>query len=47
MPGYIIVQLLGATPPRTRDGQDWQAFLMEIALTGGLLSVILGIASWA
>jgi aquaporin Z len=65
VPGYIIVQLLGATLAclfllavfgniehlgATLPGagyQDWQAFLMEIALTAGLLSVILGTASGA
>ena len=65
VPGYIIVQLVGATLAclfllavfgnvehlgATLPGpgyQDWQAFLMEIALTAGLLSVILGTASAA
>src|SRR6476469_3748854 len=65
MPGYIIVQLLGATLAclfllavfgnvehlgATLPGagyKDWQAFLMEIVLTAGLLSVILGTASAA
>ncbi len=65
VPGYIIVQLLGATLAclfllavfgnvehlgATLPGpgyQDWQALLMEIALTAGLLSVILGTASAA
>ena len=65
VPGYIIVQLLGATLAclfllavfgnvehlgATLPGpgyHDWQAFLMEIALTAGLLSVILGTASAA
>ncbi|HEY3943766.1 MAG TPA: aquaporin [Solirubrobacteraceae bacterium] len=65
VPGYIIVQLLGATLAclfllavfgnvehlgATLPGpgyHDWQAFLMEIALTGVLLSVILGTASAA
>ena len=65
VPGYIIVQLLGATLAclfllamfgnvehlgATLPGagyKDWQAFLMEIALTGVLLSVILGTASAA
>ena len=65
VPGYIIVQLLGATLAclfllavfgniqhlgATLPGpgyKDWQAFLMEIALTAGLLSVILGTASAA
>jgi len=65
VPGYIIVQLLGATLAclfllavfgnvehlgATLPGpgyQDWQALLMEIALTGVLVSVILGTASAA
>ncbi|MGZ4185481.1 MAG: MIP/aquaporin family protein [Solirubrobacteraceae bacterium] len=65
VPGYIIVQLLGATLAclfllavfgnvehlgATLPGPgyaNWQAFLMEIALTAGLLSVILGTASAA
>ena len=65
VPGYIIVQLFGATLAclfvlalfgdvehlgATLPGagyHDWQAFLMEIALTAGLLSVILGTASAA
>jgi aquaporin Z len=65
VPGYIVVQLLGATLAclfllavfgniqhlgATLPGpgyHNWQAFLMEIALTGGLLSVILGTASAA
>jgi aquaporin Z len=65
VPGYIIVQLLGATLAclfllavfgniqhlgATLPGpgyHDWQAFLMEIALTAALLSVILGTASAA
>ena len=65
VPGYIIVQLLGATLAclfllavfgnvehlgATLPGpgyKDWQALLMEIALTGVLLSVILGTASAA
>jgi aquaporin Z len=65
VPGYIIIQLLGATLAclfllavfgnvqhlgATLPGpgyHDWQAFLMEIALTAGLLSVILGTASAA
>ena len=46
VPGYIIVQLLGATLPGP-GYQDWQALLMEIALTAVLLSVILGTASGA
>jgi aquaporin Z len=65
VPGYVIVQLLGATLAclfllavfgnvqhlgATLPGpgyHDWQAFLMEIVLTLGLLSVILGTASAA
>jgi aquaporin Z len=65
VPGYIIVQLLGATLAclfllavfgnvqhlgATLPGpgyHDWQALLMEIALTGVLVSVILGTASAA
>ena len=65
VPGYIIVQLLGATLAclfllavfgnvehlgATLPGPgyaNWQALLMEIALTAGLLSVILGTASAA
>ena len=65
VPGYIIVQLAGATLAclfllavfgniqhlgATLPGpgyEDWQAFLMEIVLTAGLLSVILGTASAA
>jgi aquaporin Z len=65
VPGYIIVQLVGATLAglfllavfgnvehlgATLPGagyHDWQAFLMEIVLTAGLLSVILGTASAA
>jgi aquaporin Z len=65
VPGYIIVQLLGATLAAlfllavfgdvghlgaTLPGPDyakWQALLMEIALTTGLVSVILGTASAA
>ncbi len=65
VPGYIIVQLIGATLAclfllavfgniqhlgATLPGpgyKDWQAFLMEIVLTAGLLSVILGTASAA
>ena len=65
VPGYIIVQLIGATLAclfllavfgnvehlgATLPGpgyHNWQAFLMEIALTAGLLSVILGTASGA
>jgi aquaporin Z len=40
------VEHLGATLPGA-GYHDWQAFLMEIALTGGLVSVILGTASAA
>ena len=40
------VEHLGATLPGP-GYHDWQAFLMEIALTGVLLSVILGTASAA
>ena len=40
------VQHLGATLPGA-GYHAWQAFLMEIALTGGLVSVILGTASAA
>src|SRR5438445_7203941 len=65
VPGYIVVQLIGATLAclfllavfgnvehlgATLPGagyKEWQAFLMEIALTGGLVSVILGTASKA
>ena len=65
VPGYIIVQLVGATLAclfvlavfgnvehlgATLPGpgyHDWQALMMEIALTAGLLSVILGTASAA
>ena len=65
VPGYIIVQLIGATLAclfllavfgniqnlgATLPGpgyEDWQALLMEIALTAGLVSVILGTASAA
>ncbi len=65
VPGYILVQLLGATLAclfllavfgniehlgATLPGPgyaNWQALLMEIALTAGLLSVILGTASAA
>ena len=65
VPGYIIVQLLGATLAclfllavfgdvqhlgATLPGpgyENWQALLMEIALTAGLVSVILGTASAA
>jgi aquaporin Z len=65
VPGYIIMQLLGATLAclfllavfgnvehlgATLPGpgyQDWQALLMEIALTAVLVSVILGTASAA
>ncbi len=65
VPGYIVVQLLGATLAclfllavfgniehlgATLPGPGyhaWQALLMEIVLTAGLLSVILGTASAA
>src|SRR5450631_4262140 len=65
VPGYIIVQLVGATLAclfllavfgnvqhlgATLPGpgyKAWQAFLMEVVLTAGLLSVILGTASAA
>lgn len=65
VPGYILVQLLGASLAclfllavfgniqhlgATLPGpgyEDWQALLMEIVLTAGLLSVILGTASAA
>ena len=65
VPGYIIVQLVGATLAclfllavfgniqhlgATLPGsgyEDWQALLMEIVLTAGLVSVILGTASAA
>jgi aquaporin Z len=65
VPGYIVVQLLGATLAclflfavfgnvehlgATLPGPgyaDWQALLMEIVLTGVLVSVILGTASAA
>jgi aquaporin Z len=65
VPGYIIMQLLGATLAclfllavfgnvehlgATLPGpgyHDWQALLMEIAVTAVLLSVILGTASAA
>ncbi len=65
VPGYIIVQLVGATLAclflyavfgniqhlgATEPGagyEDWQALLMEIALTTALVSVILGTASAA
>jgi aquaporin Z len=65
VPGYIIIQLVGATLAclflrwvfgniehlgATLPGpgyKDWQAFLMEIALTALLVSVILGTASAA
>lgn len=40
------IQHLGATLPGP-GYMDWQAFLMEIALTAGLLSVVLGTASAA
>ena len=65
LPGYIIIQLIGATLAclfllavfgnvehmgATLPGAgyaNWQAFLMEVALTAGLVSVILGTASAA
>ncbi len=65
VPGYIVVQLIGATLAclfldgvfgniqhlgATLPGPgyaNWQALLMEIALTTGLVSVILGTASSA
>ena len=65
VPGYIIIQLIGATVAclfllavfgnvehlgATLPGagyENWQALLMEIALTAGLVSVILGTASAA
>jgi aquaporin Z len=65
VPGYIIVQLVGATLAAlfllavfgdvghlgaTLPGPgyaNWQALLMEVALTAGLVSVILGTASAA
>ncbi len=65
VPGYIIIQLVGATLAclflfavfgniqhlgATLPGagyENWQAFLMEIVLTAGLVSVILGTASAA
>src|SRR5512132_3387283 len=65
LPGYIIIQLVGATLAAlfllavfgnvghlgaTLPGPgyaNWQALLMEIALTTGLVSVILGTASAA
>jgi aquaporin Z len=65
VPGYVIVQLVGATLAclfllavlgnihhlgATLPGpgyQPWQAFLIEVALTGTLVSVILGTASGA
>jgi len=40
------VEHLGATLPG-RGYHSWQALLLEIALTGGLVSVILGTASYA
>jgi aquaporin Z len=40
------IEHLGATVPGP-GYRSWQAFLMEIALTGGLVSVILGTASEA
>jgi aquaporin Z len=65
LPGYVVVQLLGATLAclfvyavfgnvhhlgATLPGPgyaNWQALLMEVALTGTLVSVILGTASAA
>lgn len=65
VPGYIVVQLLGATLAclvlwaifgkigmlgATEPGpgvHDWQAMLIELLLTAGLLSTILGTASRA
>jgi aquaporin Z len=65
LPGYVLVQLLGATLAclfvyavfgdvhhlgATLPGPgyaNWQALLMEVALTGTLVSVILGTASAA
>ncbi|HTU78033.1 MAG TPA: aquaporin [Solirubrobacteraceae bacterium] len=65
VPGYIVIQLLGATLAclfleavfgdvqhlgATLPGRgyaDWQALLMEVALTATLVSVILGTASSA
>jgi aquaporin Z len=65
VPGYVLVQLvgatlaclflrlvfgkvgmLGATEPGARI-HDWQAMLIELVLTGGLVSTILGTASKA
>jgi aquaporin Z len=40
------IEHLGATLPGP-GYKNWQAFLMEIVLTAGLLSVILGAASGA
>ncbi len=40
------VEHLGATLPGP-GYHPWQAFLLEAVLTGGLVSVILGTASWA
>jgi aquaporin Z len=65
VPGYVIVQLVGATLAclflralfgkvgmlgATEPGahiHDWQAMLIELALTAGLVSTILGTASRA
>jgi aquaporin Z len=65
VPGYVLVQLLGATLAclflralfgkvgmlgATEPGphiSDWQAVLIELVLTGGLVSTILGTASRA
>ena len=46
VPGYIAAQALGATLPGPHY-HEWQALLMEVALTGGLVSVVLGTASAA
>ena len=65
VPGYVLVQLVGATLAclflrlvfgkvgmlgATEPGahiHDWQAMLIELVLTGGLVSTILGTASKA
>jgi len=65
VPGYVVVQLVGATLAclflralfgrvgmlgATEPGaniHDWQAFLIELVLTAGLVSTILGTASRA
>jgi aquaporin Z len=44
--GYVLAQLIGASLPGP-GYHNWQALLMEIALTTGLVSVILGTASAA